>query len=297
MSEPDPLMPTQGGTSGEALETSTCPPLNGKGLKLLSIFGGPVRPGDSIEAFAEKLGAKVVVYDLERGPKHDLADSAIWDEITAAIEAQEYDGGSSASPCCTLSASRRYDGGPRPLRGEFAPQIYGFRDLTPAEKEDVKLGTLLALRGEELCRRFDDQGKPYWSETPGMRDGHPSVFKLPEYLDLRKREGVEVDRILQCNYCARTAKPTDILHKGVRLSKAGLTCNHEKIWWRMPWGGAWHFGAHPLHTGTQWMVPATDFTESMLQWTAPRGEYISRQAAAYPGPLIEELAYRWVEAA
>ena len=53
----------------------------------------------------------------------------------------------------------------------------------------------------------------------------------------------------------------------------------------------------PMLTGTQWMIPATSFERYMLRWEAPRGDYISRQAAAYPGDLNKELAHKCVQAA
>ena len=97
-------------------------PVDARGIKLLSLYGGVQREGESIEHFAALLGAEVRVYDLERGEDQNLADQAIWDGVVKDIEADVYDGASSAAPCGTFSASRKYDGGPPPLRGEHAPQ-------------------------------------------------------------------------------------------------------------------------------------------------------------------------------
>ena len=111
---------------------------------------------------------------------------------------------------------------------------------------------------------MDDKGLPFWYETPARREGHHSVFKLPELLALAARKGVFIIKIWQCNYGARTAKPTDIMHNGLELEDRG-PCQHEQLWWRMPWSGQWHYGAHPLLTGTQWMIPATSFERYMLR--------------------------------
>lgn len=271
--------------------------VDARGLTLLALFGGEFREGDGLETYCEELGAKVVVIDRERGPEHDLCDQGVWDKILEDLEAEVYDGVSSAAPCATFSGARKYDGGPRPLRGESPPEIFGFPWLTPKELEEVKVGTLLAHRGAEACRKAYDQGKPFWFETPAAQDGKPSVFKLPRLISLDELEGVETDRIWQCRYCARTAKPTDFKNYGVRLSKRGQACNHEKRWWRRPWDGKWHYGAHPLLEGTQWMIPAEDFHWTMLSWQAPNLPFISRQAAKYLGPLTKDIAQKWVEAA
>ena len=56
------------------------------------------------------------------------------------------------------------------------------------------------------------QGKPFWLETPKRKTEKPSVFKLPLALELLKREGVDIDDIVQCELGALTQKPTDIMH-------------------------------------------------------------------------------------
>ena len=69
---------------------------------------------------------------------------------------------------------------------------------------------------------MDDKDRPFWNETPSQRPGQPSVFELPQFDELKGRPKVSIDTIWQCNYNARTSKPTDIMHNGVKLSKAGV---------------------------------------------------------------------------
>ena len=69
--------------------------------------------------------------------RHDLIDDWFRRTIGDDYESGIYDGVGSASPCSTFAASRRWDdGGPPPLRDEFAPEIFGFKKLDPESKEE-----------------------------------------------------------------------------------------------------------------------------------------------------------------
>ena len=45
------------------------------------------------------------------------------------------------------------------------------------------------------------------------------------------------------------------------------------------------------------MIPSGDWKHEVLEWYEPRGPFISRSAAAHPGPMNEALAETWVRAA
>ena len=153
-----------------------------KDIELLSLFHGSRRPDDGLEHDLGLYGAKLHCFDMEIDGAHDLADQRRWDEIIHDIEQERYDGGGGGAPCSTFSAGRNNnDGRPRPLRGEWPPTLFGLANLNPDEKEQVRLGTLLALRKAHMCSLMYQQHRPFWAETPARRDGSPSVFKLPEY--------------------------------------------------------------------------------------------------------------------
>ena len=223
-------------------------------VALLLLCGGPERD-DGIEAVAESFGARVVVYDVVRSPEQDLLDEGRWAAIIADTEADKYGGIGMCPPCSTFSGGRRNDGGPRPLRGEEPPDIYGLQDLTPEEKESVRIGTLLALRSKDAFMEAYRRNLPGWFETPKRRPGKPSVFKLPEIKLEFCIPGARCKAFVQCHLGARSTKPTEIWHVNMSLDELPETCNHADLWWAMPWSGASHYGPHPLLTGTQWMMP------------------------------------------
>ena len=112
-----------------------------------------------------------------------------------------------AAPCGTFGC-RRNDRGPRRLRGEYAPEIFGVRDLTPEEKQQVRVGTCLASRGLEAAEKIAAQHKPFFFETPKRQPGRASVFKLPQAVALAQKAGVTIQLLVQCMLGAKTTKPT-----------------------------------------------------------------------------------------
>ena len=108
-----------------------------------------------LEFYAARFGVEVDCYDLEISDDHDLADSGLWKQITDKIDEGRYGGGGGGAPCSSSSAARSADdGGPRPLRGEWAPELFGLKDLTPDKKACIRLGTLLAARKAEALDMF-----------------------------------------------------------------------------------------------------------------------------------------------
>ena len=144
------------------------------------MFHGPLGRSDGLEVFVRAWGAEVQAFDLEISLDHDLADDALWTTITDKIDQDYYAAGGGGAPCSSFSASRNAnDGGPWPLRGEWPPELYGVKNLTPEENATVRLGTLLALRKAEAFGKFYAKNLPCWAETPARRPGNASVFNLP----------------------------------------------------------------------------------------------------------------------
>ena len=267
-----------------------------KAIRILSLFGGPSKE-DGLDTFVREYGAAISVFDTEISPTHDLVDECTWQTIRDDLDGQKYHATLIAAPCSSFSGGRRNDGGPRPLRGEHAPEIYGFKHLSPAEKSAVRIGTACAFRGIEAANIMVDQGQPFVFETPRQRPGKPSLFKLPEAKALQARDGVSVKSIVQCELGARTTKPTDMKTYKVDMSSFPTLCTHQPRWWVIPWCETYHWGAHPLLTGRQWMLEAERWRPHMLRWREPDGPYISRSAAAYPLQMNKLLAEKLVRAA
>ena len=74
-----------------------------------------------------------------------------------------------------MARSNERSFGPRPLKGELAPDIYGFADLSIEQKKFVQCGTALALRCDEVSHVALELNIPHLTETPGLRTGQPSV--------------------------------------------------------------------------------------------------------------------------
>ena len=89
------------------------------------------------------------------------------------------------------------------MREDKAPEIYGFRWLTPEEKSQVRIGTRVAFRCLEASDLTWAQGKPFWFETPKRMPGKPSLFKLPEAIALAEKEEVVIEDMVQCPLGAR----------------------------------------------------------------------------------------------
>ena len=124
----------------------------------MSLFSGPDKPG-GLNKRIQWWVANVRTYDLDISADHDLVDEATWEGTSPEIDSETFDGIGSAPPCSTFSAGRRNGGGPMPLRGEHPPDIYGFKFLTPKEKEQVRIGTVCAYRGLEAANKVLDQNK------------------------------------------------------------------------------------------------------------------------------------------
>ena len=183
------------------------------------------------------------------------------------------------------------DGKPYKLRGDSAPDIYGWRDLRQDLKDKVRKGTALAIRSALLIGAFVERSLPWLAETPAQSAGLPSVFKLPEWLGLLEQAVCRT--VAQCPFGSITVKPTDLL--GV-VSTLGMpsSCPHRRQMWRIPWSGARRFAAHPELRDTQLAITIADWREDMRRCTPPSGPFVSKAAAHYPSLFNAELVMRFM---
>merc|ERR1712025_677996 len=101
-------------------------------------------------------------------------------------------------PCSTFSPARCVPGGPGPIRGKEAPQIFGLPGITPADREKCRKGTLLAHRCADVADLCDEIGMPWAAEAPLIRKSFPSAFKLPRWLAIRARSSTKQADLEQC---------------------------------------------------------------------------------------------------
>ena len=167
--------------------------------RILYLFAGPPREWDAPQ-LCEFMGCTIRALDLERSEAHDLADDTRWDSVVHDLKNRKFDAVLMSPPCSTFSAARSAPGGPPPLRAPDGEHLYGLPRLSPSQQEQVKMGTLLALRGAEAARLCNELGLPWIAETPRMRVNHPSVFKLGEWKAVRAAPKVEDAILDQCQF-------------------------------------------------------------------------------------------------
>ena len=79
-------------------------------------------------------------------------------------------------------------------------------DVDPAEKERVRLGTLLALRARDLCALAHRKSKPWAIEQPPERPGKTSMYGLDEWRQLPAETSAVRNMLVQCEFGAESVK-------------------------------------------------------------------------------------------
>ena len=160
----------------------------------LRLFSGPSGRKDGLAAALRQLGSNCEDWDIVNGDLCVLADDATYRKLRRRIVNGVFDGGLLGPPCHTFSNARKEDdGGPRPIRRPGDRGIYGRSDLTPDEKEDVRLGTLLALRALDVLRCLREQDKPVILEQPARVDDEEAISML--FKQLLALDGVHHTRL------------------------------------------------------------------------------------------------------
>lgn len=231
LEEAGPKLELTSSTAGAAVHIT--------GIRILYLCSGPSGRKDGFDTHAEAEGAIADMIDVENSEDHDITQDSNFDRIMAAITAGSYDALLIAAPCSTFTPARDVasgePGGPRPLRGPAPPEIYGHSDLSPADKEKVRIGTLIAVRCARAAHAMHAMGLPWTWETPDPRPGKPSVFVLPEVQALDKLHGVSTISFPQCEFGARAMKMTALkgsnrcewraCHPLVRIPRGGGACH------------------------------------------------------------------------
>ena len=256
--------------------------------KVLYLYSGPRRPSDGLGRYLKDRGIEAAYVDREINELHDLLDQDVWERIESNLSM--YDGYMISPPCSTFSPARQGMGGPQPLRSTKGPEVYGLKDLAAEDKQKAREGNILALRAHRTALHAHRSGKPWLLEQPHERKEKTSMFKLDEYKTLIAMDGVLRYTFAQCRFGAPSEKLTDLLSNVEGLSEFTVLCNHPSRWWRIPWNGRWIYAAHPPLKGKQRAIPAEQWRPAMIRAREPQGEYLTRQAAAYPKELNEALA-------
>ena len=263
----------------------------------LYAFSGKTRC-DSVAHFActNKPKLEVIEMDIEISDRHDMACDAIWSDVLRIIMARRIRASLWSPPCSTFSFARKPDGrGPMPLRGCGPGEIYGLPNLTMAQLQTVKLGTLLATRTAEALVIHLSLLIPFIFEQPEPREGERHMTLLPEFKPIMEDPRVIKKIIDQCRAGAGVRKRSLLLLFLIvdaegPVAATAILCNHPAKWWTVPWSGESYHAPHPTVKGRQWAIPSEDWATHMRASREPAGEFISRSTAAYPCELNQLLA-------
>lgn len=261
------------------------------GKTLLYLYSGPYR-ADSVAEYIRSLGSDCMEVDIEAKSTMDLLDCDVWQKLLDDIQSGKYFGIFASPPCSTFSMARKgkFDRGPYQLRGAEMPQLYkGVAGLTQEEREQIKIGNVLADRAAEAVHWFAVRGYPWAIEQPARREGNPSMFNLPKFELLRKTPNACFKRFAQCHFGCEFQKSTEILGN-ISLDHWPGDCCHPTKEWIIPWSGVKHVGPHPPLKGRQKAIPAECWVESMLRDVEPPGPFLTKSTAHYPGEMNRAIA-------
>ena len=121
-------------------------------------------------------------------------------------------------------------------------------------------------------------------ENPEPWPNAPSLFKLPEFLELQHDDRVHTVNFDQCAMGAETTKPTRIVFSGIDLSKLSSRCKHPcRRWHYTGWDGrpTSSFGAHP---------------PPLFGRRRASGEPATKASAAYPYEMNKPIVWSVLEA-
>ena len=139
---------------------------------------------------------------------------------------------------------------------------------------------------------FESRSKPWLSETPRIRRGQPSVFKLREWLEIRMRPSTRQTDLDQCQFVDYPPKLEDEIYtKGTSiigdmpLEGIHRCCGHPIQEWIMPSTGKVTRAPHPPLFGSERAHKIGEAPRSI----SSSGEFLTRATAHYPAELTWQM--------
>ena len=261
--------PPQGspGTPGREGTTQAWQP-----RRVLHLFSGPGERPDGIAALLRLEGWECDDVDkVNSGPHQDIADAIGWAVWLRYIRGGHYSLVLLGTPCETFSHARGYGPGPRPLRS--VEEIYGLKDRTPGEREQLRLANLLVMRTVEAAYAAEETGAAWIIENPRPWQGAPSLWLYPEVAQLIKATGAHWIEFDQCCYGAKATKPTRLVYSSrIDLSHFACRCAHPATRWNDA-------------EGREYWAPH----ERLVGRKTSEGKWATNELKAYPRMLNEEF--------
>ena len=127
------------------------------------------------------ISLKLVAVDRCDGSEFNVAEQMVFDHFVNAINSGSVDFMLCAPPDSSswVSSSRDVTGSGR----------YGRPGIQPVHKEQVRVGTLLALRGATACAAAQKRGVPWIVEQLQPQAGESAFFGLDGWIDLLRTPG------------------------------------------------------------------------------------------------------------
>ena len=199
------------------------------GLSVLHVFSGARRSNDFGDA-CEQLGATVCGVDTRLDlPDMDLLDEAIFQLYLKALTSGRYHAVFGQVPNSTFSGGDNGKGGcQRRLRGIGPRDIYGLSSLDVADKEKVRIATILALRCESLAPLCNELSLPWLSCIPMPLVNEPSVLLLPEWRNLYDAPTTSKTTVEQCEVGAVAGKLTTVWGT-THVDDLPITCSRPTL--------------------------------------------------------------------
>ena len=234
-------------------------------FRVLLLCSGPTTRTDSLAKLLKQKGIQATEVDIENVDMSDqnMLDDAVWQRIKDDITAGRYHFLFASPPCRTFSEARAEQPGPPVLRSRQHP--YGFpksqakvRGLVKNDFDKLREDNLLADRTAEACHLIVDANGGYAVEQPYPYKVSICMFELSSFKLLRRAHNSVI--FDQCLFGQISVKPTEILYHGADFSVLEGRCNHPQ--------------GH----------------RSIIRSRNAKGEYKTKQLAAYPSQLNQAIA-------
>lgn len=242
-------------------------------------FSGPRNSAGSLQTCLEKIGIRVMAYDIQNCPVCDITDDSIWGPLFARLQAGESSAAVIAPPCGTFTRLRSIPGGPPPLRGVAGKDRYGFIGLSNPRSEQVRVANLLALRAIKSFWVLIRCGGAVVLEQLALIKSEVSMLRLDEAVQLLEALGVEHTVMAQCPFGAPSQKLSSFVTLGMSFQGAARTCTHvARTWFREVAGEAITAKEVPTR-GAALYFSCMDGPRRVE--AAKEGDYVSTSLAAY----------------